>query len=437
MVGQGELWVVNTRFGCLCTLDAAHSFTPRWRPPFVSALAPEDRCHLNGLGMVAGRPKCVTALGETDTAGGWRANKATGGLLLDIDDHKILLRGLSMPHSPRWYQGRLWLLESGQGSLAEVDLAQRSWRTTAQLPGFTRGLDFCGPLAFIGLSQVRETAVFSGIPLVQRLKERTCGVWVVHTEQGAGDVVQFARFLPPAAERCGRLLVAGPQDLHSLLATLPGIGALREAGAIGVQEFDRYLPLLSLPRVLGITRDNVPADVPYLDPEVLRRRKGGHVPELAGALGRKVGLVWGGSPTHRDDRHRSCRLHDWLPFLRTRGVCFYSLQKDERRGELAGLPPEARVQDLSVHLDDLGDLAWLMLELDLVITVDTSAAHVAGALGQPVWTLLSYVPDWRWGLTGEQTPWYPTMRLFRQPQPGDWGSVVESVTQALAHWAAG
>ena len=116
--GNNELWLVNTRFCCLCTLDAEHSFHPRWRPPFVSALAPEDRCHLNGLAIVDGRPKYVTALGETDTLAGWRENKAKGGILMDIEANEILLRGLSMPHSPRWHQGKLWLLESGEGSLA-------------------------------------------------------------------------------------------------------------------------------------------------------------------------------------------------------------------------------------------------------------------------------------------------------------------------------
>jgi uncharacterized protein (TIGR03032 family) len=187
-----ELWVVNTRFCCLCTLDPDHSFYPRWRPSFVSALAPEDRCHLNGLAMVDGHPKYVTALGETDTPGGWRANKARGGILIDVKSNKVLLRGLSMPHSPRWYQGKIWLLESGEGSLAQVDLEHRTWRTVAQLPGFTRGIDFLGPLAFIGLSQVRESAVFSGIPLVERVKERTCGVWVVNIE--TGQTVGFLRF---------------------------------------------------------------------------------------------------------------------------------------------------------------------------------------------------------------------------------------------------
>ena len=190
--GANELWVVNTRFCCLCTLDAEHSFYPRWRPPFVSALAPEDRCHLNGIAMVGGRPKYVTALGETDTPGGWRANKAKGGILMDIENNKILLRGLSMPHSPRWYQGKLWVLESGEGSLVQVDLERHTWRTVAQVPGFTRGIDFVGPLAFIGLSQVRESAVFSGIPLVQRLRERACGVWVVNIE--TAKTLGFLRF---------------------------------------------------------------------------------------------------------------------------------------------------------------------------------------------------------------------------------------------------
>jgi uncharacterized protein (TIGR03032 family) len=206
---DGELWLVNTRFGCLCTLDAGHSFHPRWRPPFVSAYAPEDRCHLNGLAMLDGRPKYVTALGATDTIGGWRANKASGGLLMDIESNEILLAGLSMPHSPRWYNNQLYMLESGQGSLSVVDLeaarnthyvprntrvpSGRATRMIAQLPGFTRGLDFYGPLAFIGLSQVRESATFSGLPLMERLgEERTCGVWVVHIE--TGQTVGFLRF---------------------------------------------------------------------------------------------------------------------------------------------------------------------------------------------------------------------------------------------------
>lgn len=190
--GKESLWFLNTRFSCLCTVDAHHSFVPRWRPPFVTAYDLTDRCHLNGLALVNGIPRYITALGTTNTPGGWRANKANGGILMDVRSNEILLRGLSMPHSPRWYQDRLWVLESGQGSLAQVDLHKGTWQAVATLPGFTRGVDFYGPLAFVGLSKVRESAVFSGIPLTQRLTERICGVWVIHIE--TGETLAFLRF---------------------------------------------------------------------------------------------------------------------------------------------------------------------------------------------------------------------------------------------------
>jgi uncharacterized protein (TIGR03032 family) len=187
-----ELWFVNTRFSCLCTFDRAHSFAPRWRPPFVSALAPEDRCHLNGLGLVDGRVRYVTALGETDTPAGWRANKKNGGLLMEVPSGEVVVRGLSMPHSPRWYRGKLWLLESGTGTIGTVDLSAGRYEPIARVPGFSRGLDFLGDLAFIGLSQVRESAVFSGIPLTEQLTERTCGVRVVNLV--TGRTVAFLNF---------------------------------------------------------------------------------------------------------------------------------------------------------------------------------------------------------------------------------------------------
>lgn len=190
-VGE-DLWFVNTRFSCLCTVDPDHSFVPRWRPPFVSAYDLSDRCHLNGLATVDDRLKYVTALGETDTAGGWRANKASGGILMDITQDQVICRGLSMPHSPRWYRDQLWVLESGKGGLAKVDPRTGQVTMVAELPGFTRGLDFWGPLAFVGLSQVRETAVFSGLPITERITERICGVWVVNIE--TGQIVAFLRF---------------------------------------------------------------------------------------------------------------------------------------------------------------------------------------------------------------------------------------------------
>jgi uncharacterized protein (TIGR03032 family) len=187
-----ELWAVNTRFSCLCTFDDEHSFVPRWRPPFVKSLMPGDNCHLNGMCIVDGRVKYVTCLGETDTPGGWRRNKRDGGLLLDVDSGEVLLYGLSMPHSPRFYGGHPWVLESGHGTLSLADLNTGKTEVVAKLPGFTRGIDFHGNLAFIGLSQVRESAVFSGIPLVEDLEERTCGVWVLDLR--TGKTIAFLRF---------------------------------------------------------------------------------------------------------------------------------------------------------------------------------------------------------------------------------------------------
>jgi uncharacterized protein (TIGR03032 family) len=188
----GELWLVATAFSCLATLDAQHSFVPRWVPSFITALAPEDRCHLNGLAVVEDRVAYVTALGTSDEPGGWRARKSDGGVLIDVASSEIALGGLSMPHSPRWHGGRLWLLESGKGSLCVADLEAGSVQTVAELPGFTRGLAFIGDIAFVGLSQIRESSTFGELPITQRLKERQCGVWMVDVR--SGGVVGFLRF---------------------------------------------------------------------------------------------------------------------------------------------------------------------------------------------------------------------------------------------------
>lgn len=189
---DGRLWFANTRFSCLCVRDFDHSFVPVWRPPFVTGYAPEDRCHLNGLGLRDGVPRYVTMLGQTNSRGGWRENKRDGGLLMDISDNRIIAERLSMPHSPRWYRDQLWVLESGEGSLAKVNVDTGELTHVCKLPGFTRGLDFYGDLAFIGLSQVRESATFSGLPLTERDEPRSCGVWVVNIN--TGQTVGFLRF---------------------------------------------------------------------------------------------------------------------------------------------------------------------------------------------------------------------------------------------------
>ncbi|WP_237747917.1 TIGR03032 family protein [Spirulina subsalsa] len=646
-----ELWFINTRFSCLCTLEDRSSFVPRWRPPFITHYALEDRCHLNGLAVgPMNQPQYVTALGATNTPEGWRKTKATGGILMDIPSNEIITQSLSMPHSPRWYDGRLWVLESGKGSLATVDLNGGKLTPVAQLPGFTRGLSFYGRWAFVGLSQVRETAVFSGIPISQQ-EERCCGVWVVdidrgetvaflrfedavqevfavevlpgirfpeliewdeellktsfalpdealqevvhpspelamqspnhlfelgnqayetgerekaiahyqdclalqpdyipalynlgviyrddpkthdlalaqfrqilefdphhaesynnlgilynaqnqmllalahyrqaltlrpdlptlhfnlgmalltlgqwaegfqecewrwqtpeftpfdcphprwdgrplpqqtlliHTEQGAGDAIQFIRYLPLAAQRCSRVLLVCVPELRELFASVPGIDQILPPGPLNLEDFHSYIPLMSLPHVLQVFPDTHPTPCPYL-----------HItpaphPQLPPSPLPKVGIVWGGSPTHKNDHNRSATLKDFLPLLQQSNFQWYSLQKGERVEELKELPDSCPVADLSPFLTDFAATARLIQELDLVITVDTSVAHLAGALGKQVWTLLCYAPDWRWMLDRRETPWYPTMTLFRQTLRQDWSGVISRVMKELS-----
>ncbi len=182
-VGE-ELWVVNTAFSCLCTIDDRHSFVPRWKPRFISALVTEDRCHLNGLACADGRAKLVTALAETDQARGWRETKATTGCLIDVESGETVVRGLAMPHSPRVHQTQIWLLDSGRGRLVVVDAERGSVTTVSELPGYTRGLAMLGSFAFVGLSRIRETSTFGGLPIADRRDSLKCGVAVVDLVSG-------------------------------------------------------------------------------------------------------------------------------------------------------------------------------------------------------------------------------------------------------------
>ena len=204
-----ELWVVNTRFSCLCTVDGDYSFVPRWRPPFVTALAAEDRCHLNGVAMVAGRPRFVTALGETDTPRGWRGVKAGGGCVMDVPGGRVVARGLSMPHSPRWHGGGLWVLESGTGRLLLLDPAGNVTRVICGLPGFARGLTFVGHYAFVGLSKIRATSAMDGVPLAERRSDLKCGVAVVDLRRG--EVCEMLEFQTAVEEIFDVQPLAGPR----------------------------------------------------------------------------------------------------------------------------------------------------------------------------------------------------------------------------------
>jgi uncharacterized protein (TIGR03032 family) len=192
---DGRLVFVNTLFSCLATTSETHSFKPLWKPPFVSRLAPEDRCHLNGLAMRDGRPAYVTCVAGTDVADGWREHRADGGIVIDVASGKVVCRGLSMPHSPRLHEGRLWVLNSGAGELGTVDLDTGRFEPLAFCPGYLRGLDFVGPYALVGLSEPRDNRTFAGLPLQDRLAAAKvgprCGVFVIDTR--TGDVAHWLR----------------------------------------------------------------------------------------------------------------------------------------------------------------------------------------------------------------------------------------------------
>ena len=192
---------------------------PRWRPPFISALAPEDRCHLNGLALVDGEPRYATALGTSDTAAGWRATKARGGVLMDIaGERNRAARPVDAPLAAAAIGAISGCWRAATAAWAGWTSLPGNTRQVCEMPGFTRGIDFCGPLAFVGLSQVRESAVFSGIPLVDRLEERTCGVYVVHLE--TGQVIAFLKFTSGVKEIFAVRVLAGRRQPELLNETV-------------------------------------------------------------------------------------------------------------------------------------------------------------------------------------------------------------------------
>ncbi len=195
MGADGKLYFINTLFGCLSTMDGDYSFRPLWKPPFLSKLAAEDRCHLNGLAMKDGKPKYVTAVSRSDVADGWRDRRSDGGIVMDIDSNEVVAEGFSMPHSPRVYDGKLWLLNSGAGHFGHVDTDTGQFTPTTFCPGYARGLSFHGGYAVIGLSTARENKTFQGLPLDEEMKSRDaeprCGLMVV--DMTTGDSVHWLR----------------------------------------------------------------------------------------------------------------------------------------------------------------------------------------------------------------------------------------------------
>ncbi len=251
---------------------------------------------------------------------------------------------------------------------------------------------------------------------------------LLHAEQGFGDTLMLLRYAPMVAARGGRVVIEVPKALARLATRVAGGPFPVIAEGAALPAFDVQCPLMTLPSALGTKLDTIPAAVPYLaaDPEAVRRWS----ERLGAAPGLKVGIAWAGNPAHRNDRQRSLALDRFATLFDLPGVCWFSLQVGARAGDLATLPP-GQVIDLSPQLTDFAETAAAVANLDLVITVDTAPAHLAGALGKPTWILLPFAPDWRWLAKRTDSPWYPTARLFRQRAPGDWDGALAAVRVAL------
>jgi Tfp pilus assembly protein PilF len=254
---------------------------------------------------------------------------------------------------------------------------------------------------------------------------------LLHAEQGLGDNIQFLRYVPIVQAAGGLVILDVHPFLHRLAECLPGVVQVVNSGD-PLPVFDCHCPLMSLPIVFGTTLETVPARVPYLSVPADAARAAEGIEWPADAL--RVGIAWAGNPRHTKDRYRSISLSLLAPLFQGEGVSFYFWQMGQAVDQREGFPGISRapVLDLAPVTTDMADTAAQMAHLDLVLTVDTSVAHLAGALGKPTWLMLPYTPDWRWLLEREDSPWYPTMRLFRQPSPGDWQSVVAQVKDQLA-----
>jgi Flp pilus assembly protein TadD len=256
---------------------------------------------------------------------------------------------------------------------------------------------------------------------------------LIRYEQGYGDAIQFLRYATLVQQRSGarRVIVEAHSKLERLFNQNNGWNAqIVSAASVGesiLSTVDYQIPLLSLPLTLGLL-EPLPMESIYIDADLELRRA--WRARLRNRAALRVGLVWAGSSVHKENRSRSMPPEKFIPLLRLPGIKFFSLQIDSSSG--VEVLPTAGLIDLTTQISDFADTAAIVAELDMIISVDTSVAHLAGAMGRPVWTLLPFVPDWRWGVEGEATPWYPTMRLFRQTAPGHWDALIQRVSAELA-----
>jgi hypothetical protein len=251
-------------------------------------------------------------------------------------------------------------------------------------------------------------------------------------DQGFGDSIQFCRYIPWVISRCPRVVVVADPLMHPLIRqTHPAIEL------VGHWErcppFAAYCPLSGLPRLHGTTLDTIPAGASYLraDPERVEAWRA-RLHDLVQPGTRSIGIAWAGRPTHNNDLNRSMSLSAFAPIAALDGISLVALQKGPGQSAIADYSDRAPLLNLGAEIADFADTMAIIETLDLVVTVDTVLAHLAGAMGKAVWILLPYAPDWRWLLERSDSPWYPTARLLRQPTPGDWDSVAREVAVALS-----
>jgi Flp pilus assembly protein TadD len=254
---------------------------------------------------------------------------------------------------------------------------------------------------------------------------------LLHAEQGLGDTIQFVRYVPMVAKLGGRVILRCPRELVELFRGINGIHALI-SNTEALPPFDVHCPLMSLPKLFGTRLESIPGRAPYLAADPKRAQVWAE--RIGSSTMPRVGLAWAGSPLHQYDRQRSIGLASLSPLSRVAGVQWVSLQKGPAAAEIMKTKPLMAMCDHTAMLADFADTAALISQLDLVISVDTAVAHLAAAMGKPVWLLLPFAPDWRWLLDRDDSPWYPTIRLFRQSVRGDWTSVIEAVATQLIQW---
>lgn len=247
---------------------------------------------------------------------------------------------------------------------------------------------------------------------------------LLYGEQGFGDIIQFARYAPLVRARGARIVLHGPPSLVPLLSRIAGVDGISPSDQ-PAEQTDWICPLLDLPRIFASDLTNLPNTIPYINVTPGQRRVFPVTQQF------RIGIVWAGNPAHERDRERSRTIEDFAPLIEIPGTQFVSFQVGPRAGDIVDAGFSGLVESLCPHLPDFSATADALMEVDLLITVDTAIAHLAGALGRPVWTLLTYAPDWRWMLQRDDTPWYPTMRLFRQPHPNDWAGVFRDIRIAL------